>query len=67
MEKILSKESIKNKLYADSPYDLGSTDDDKYRNYVDSFLEHDLFDKVLDIVFDGQYTNLYHQYHNTQR
>lgn len=67
MQRILSKESIRKSLYTKSDHNLGSKADNHYRNQVDDYLCHWLFEDVLDIVFDGQYANLHHQYHNTQR
>ena len=67
MYRILSKESVKLTLYAKSDFNLGSPADDIYRLQVDEYLDNVLFDDVLDVVFDGQYSNLYHEYHKTQR
>ena len=77
MQRILSKESVRKALYAKSDNNLGSPADNHYRNQVDDYLEHWLFDEILDVVYDIQKDNiehqiklqtenLYHQYHATQ-
>ena len=52
MKRILSKESVRKALYTMSDNNLGSPADNHYRNKVDYYLEHWLFDDILDIVYD---------------
>jgi hypothetical protein len=37
--KFESKEDLRDQLYAASPWDLGSDEDDKYRNAIDYVLD----------------------------
>jgi len=49
---ILSKESVRRRLYAKSPEDLGTIQDDIFRNKVDELLDNPIFEIVLDSIYE---------------